>query len=527
MKKIFGVFISAMLVLFTVSCGSSGNSREYKEIDIVDDKYRNYYEIFVGGFYDSDDDGLGDINGVTEKLDYVKDLGFNGIWLMPITSGSSYHKYDVVDYMNVDSNFGTLNDFKNLISKAHEKKIDIILDLVVNHTSSRHPWFTEACSFIQKYGEPGGTYGDYYNFNMEGGKGYTKVANSLFYYESQFDSGMPDLNLDSVKVRQEIKNIIKFWLDLGCDGFRLDAVTSYYTGDIDKNVEFLSWLNTTTKEIKEDAYIVGEAWVNSDQQIRQYYNSGCDSFFQFTLSSGEGGIAKVLSDSNTTRGKTFNSLMRQIDNTYNTGILAPFLSNHDMNRIVNFVGSSNFAKVKFVEGVLALFKGNPFVYYGEEIGMVSQASDPNRRLPIKWSSTDTKGTVTTLPPGATITSNSYKFGSVEDNLKNPDSILNYYKYANYIRNANPELSRGTAKFYDKYTTENPNVSVFQKTWNGKTITIVVNFSEEESIKVTLDKSELGYTSMTHYLCATLKDTVKFNDSKNEVSLAPYSIAIFR
>ena len=527
MKKIFGLFISAMLVLLMVSCGSEKGTREYKDITMVDDNNRNYYEIFVGSFYDSDSDGLGDINGVTTKLDYIKDLGFNGIWLMPITTGASYHKYDVVDYMNVDSNFGTLDDFKNLLAKAHEKGIDIIIDLVVNHTSSRHPWFTEACSFIQRYGEPGGTYGKYYNFKQEASTGYSKVTGTSFYYECRFDGGMPDLNLDSEKVRDEIKNIMKFWLDLGCDGFRLDAVTSYYTGDINKNIEFLSWLNTEAKTIKKDAYIVGEAWVNNDNEIRQYYNSNIDSFFQFTLSSGEGGVAKVVSDSNTQRGKTFNSLMKQIDNTYNIGILAPFLSNHDMNRIVNFVGSSNFAKVKFVQGVLSLFKGNPFVYYGEEIGMVSQASDPNRRLPIRWSSTDKTGTVTTLPTGGSISSNTYKFGSVEDNLKDPDSILNYYKYSNYIRNANPEISRSNAKFFESYTTENVNISVFQKTWNGKTITIVVNFNEENSQTVKLDKSELGFTEMTHYLCATVTDIVKYNDSKSEVTLAPYSIAVFR
>lgn len=529
MKKIFGIFFSMMLIILVASCssGSGSYTREYKDITIVDDKNRNYYEIFVASFYDSDGDGLGDINGVTEKLDYIKDLGFNGIWLMPITAGYSYHKYDVINYMAVDPSFGTLDDFKNLVTKAHEKGIDIIIDLVLNHTSSHHPWFTEAIEFIKRYGEPGGNYGDYYNFSMTATtKDYYQIAGTQFYYEGQFWSEMPDLNLDCAKVREEIANIVEFWLDAGCDGFRLDAVTYFYNNDVTKNNEFLSWLNNTAKAIKEDVYFVGEAWINSDTSIRQYYNSGIDSFFTFTLSQGEGGIAKVLSDSNTSRGTSFASLLKQIDNTYNIGILAPFLSNHDTNRIVNFVGSSNPAKIRFAHGILSLFKGNTFVYYGEEIGMVSQATDPNRRLPLKWSSTDTKGTVTKLPAGGSITANTYKFGTVEDNLNDQESILNYYKYANYIRNANPEISRGSTKMFDSYSKDNKNVCVFQRTWNGKTITIVVNLAEEETAELKLDKASLGFTEMTHFLTTSLEQQVKF-DGKETVTLPPYSIAIFR
>ncbi len=527
MKKILCIFLASFICLFSVSCSNNTTTREYKDIEIVDDKYRNYYEIFVWSFYDSNGDGIGDINGVTEKLDYIKDLGFNGIWLMPITSGYSYHKYDVTDYYNVDANYGTLDDFKTLITNAHEKNIDVIIDLVINHTSSHHSWFTEATDFIKKYGEPGGTYGNYFNFDTEAKSGYSKITGTNYYYEAQFWSEMPDLNLDNENVKNEISNIMEFWLDLGCDGFRLDAVTSYYTNNVEKNVEFLSWLNTKAKSIKEDCYIVGEAWINSDTGIRQYYNSGIDSFFTFTLSSGEGNIASTVKDNNKKRGESLNTLLKNLDTIYDIGILAPFLSNHDMNRITNFVGSANFTKIKFVQGLLSLMKGNTFVYYGEEIGMVSSNTDPNRRLPIRWSISDSKGKVTKLPDGGSISSNTYKFGSVEDNCADEDSILNYYKYSNYLRNANPEIARGSTTIFNSYTTTNPNVSVFQRSWNGNKITIVVNLSGEETYDVELNKDELGYSGMTHYLCSTVTDRVTFNENKNIVSLPPYSISIFR
>ena len=527
MKKIISFLLICFISLFFISCTDNSNPRETKEIEIVDDKYRNYYEIFVHSFYDSNKDGIGDLNGVTQKLDYVKDMGFNGIWLMPITKGQSYHKYDVLDYYNVDPSFGTLADFSNLITEAHKRGIDVILDLVVNHTSSKHEWFTNAANFIKRYGEPGGDFGDYFNFTTQGKTGFSMLAGTSYYYEAQFWSEMPDLNLDNEKVRAEIAKIMKYWLELGCDGFRLDAVTSYYTNEVDKNVEFLSWLNTEAKKVKEDAYIVGEAWINSDISIRRYYDSGIDSFFQFTLSQGEGSLAQIVRDNNRNRGESLTTLFKSLDRIYNTGILAPFLSNHDTNRITNFIGSANFAKLKFIHGLLSLCNGNTFVYYGEEIGMVSANSDPNRRLPIRWSIDDPTGKVTVLPDGGSISSNTYKFGSVEDNIKDPDSILNYYKYANYIRNANPEIARGKTTYFDSYTQENKNIAVFQRVWNDKKITIVVNLDEEATTEVKLDKEALGFSEMTQFLCATVTNRVKFNSGSNTVSLAPYSIAIFR
>ena len=137
--------------MVTVLCaaalsGCSKSNYKYKQdLNIIDDNYRNYYEIFVYSFYDSNGDGIGDLNGVTQKLDYIQDMGFNGIWLMPVMPSTTYHKYDVKDYCAIDSQYGTIDDFKNLVDECHKRGINVVIDMVINHTSSSHQWFIKAC----------------------------------------------------------------------------------------------------------------------------------------------------------------------------------------------------------------------------------------------------------------------------------------------------------------------------------------------------------------------------------------------
>ena len=301
MKKISKI-LSLVFVLYSVfalagcltKTTTTQNKRKTEELVLSDDKYRNYYEIFVYSFYDSNGDGYGDLNGVTQKLDYVKEMGFNGIWLMPINSAVSYHGYDVTDYYSINSKFGTEEDLVNLLNAAHSKGINVIMDLVINHTSTSHEWFKEAARYIRTNGKPGGTYGNYYNFSKSSLSGYSKLPDTDYYYEAQFWSGMPDLNLDSTTVRNEIVNIMAHWLNLGVDGFRLDAVTSYYTNYTQNNVEFLDWLYKEAKKIKPSVYMVGEAWLNLDTQVRKYYDSGVDSFFLFPSAQASGATVKSL-----------------------------------------------------------------------------------------------------------------------------------------------------------------------------------------------------------------------------------------
>ena len=530
MKKIISsiLIVSVFLsTLFFSSCKNDTNKDENEDTDkvalnIIDDNYRNWYEIFVYSFYDTNNDGIGDLNGVTAKLDYIKEMGFNGIWLMPIHPSPTYHKYDVTDYYAIHPDYGTLDDFKRLVDEAHERGIKVIIDLVVNHTSDGHPWFKEACGYISKNGAPGGEYGDYYNFRITDNNAYHKVGGTKYSYEGQFWSGMPDLNLDSENVRNEIVNIMDFWLtDYNVDGFRLDAVTSYYTGNLQGNIDFLSWLNTEAKRIKPEAYIVGEAWVSSDYTIDRYYESGCDSFFLFTGSQAGGTIATAVKQSS---GKSLGNLFMELQSTYGDAILAPFLGNHDTMRPGSFMpGEDN---VKMAAGVLAMMNGGTFVYYGEEIGMISKGgnnSDPAKRIAMKWQAKNIYEGHCYLPPENTpVDETSYYYPSVQEQMEDTDSILNYYKEAMELRNRFPSIARGTVTYYPEG--QNNYICVITKEYNGEKITIVFNMDTFEQT-VTLDKDTLGFTELVGELYAAGGE-FSFDES-GALIMPPQSIAIFK
>ena len=526
------LFVLAILAVFTSCSKAQGKTASSaKEAGPVDDACRNYYEIYVGSFFDTDNDGIGDLNGVTAKLDYIKDMGFNGIWLMPVTKGTSYHKYDVEDYYDVDPQFGNLDDMKKLVSEAHARGIDIIIDLVVNHSSSSHPWFKAACEYLVSHGQPGGPYGEYYNFSQTQKQGYQRVPSSAWYYECQFTGTMPDLNLDSPALRSEVESIMRFWLsDVDVDGFRLDAVTSFYTNSTQKSIEFLSFLNRTAKAIKSDCYIVGEAWLGNNAAVREYYASGIDSFFCFPLAMGTGRVADVLKDIRSTPGKTLGELMTELDQVYDTGILAPFLSNHDTARIASFTGRSQTDKIKMSQGILSLMSGSLFVYYGEEIGMISTSdgADTYKRIAMKWSDKSVyEGWCYTTPQGIPVTKDNYYYPGVETQESDPSSILNYYKASLALRNANPEIARGEIRILDQYYSQSGYVCVMQRTWNGKTVTIAVNLDREWAHDITLEES-LGKLSLSGQLCASSSaETVNYDTKSFKLHLPPYSIAVLR
>ena len=495
---------------------------ETVELNIIDDNYRNWYEIFVYSFYDTDNDGIGDFNGVTEKLDYIKEMGFNGIWLMPIHPSPTYHKYDVTDYYAVHKDYGTLEDFRRLVEEAHKRDIKIILDLVVNHTSDSHPWFREACDYIRKNGAPGGEYGDFYNFKTTSGGAYHSVQGTKYSYEGQFWSGMPDLNLDSENVREEIKRIMKYWLeDYDVDGFRLDAVTSYYTGNIPKNIDFLSWINTEAKKIKSDAYIVGEAWVTDDYTIDRYYESGCDSFFLFTGSQAGGSIAMAVKQGS---GKSVGMLMEKLQETYGDVILAPFLGNHDTMRPGSFM--PGIENVKMAAGVLSMMNGGIYVYYGEEIGMISKGgnnSDPAKRIAMKWEKKNIYEGHCYLPPENTpVDETSYYYPSVAEQMADPNSILNYYKKAMELRNRFPSIARGEVTYYSEG--QNNYICVITKEYEGEKITIVFNMDTFEQ-SVELDMAKLEFSELVGELYASGGE-FSF-DGSGTLIMPPQSIAIFK
>ncbi len=525
MKKRISCFLLALcLCLLCALPGcTADDGRPHPEKNVVEDNYRNWYEVFVYSFYDTNNDGIGDLNGVTEKLDYIQEMGFNGIWLMPIHPSPTYHKYDVNDYYAIDPDYGTLEDLDRLVTEAHKRGIKVILDLVVNHSSSDNPWFQEACSYIRANGEPGGEYGEYYNFHKGSQGGDSPVEGTEYYYEARFWSGMPDLNLDSQKVRDTIVDIMDYWLvEHDVDGFRLDAVTSYYTGQVDKSVEFLNWLNTEAKKLKSDCYIVGEAWESSDYQINRYYESGVDSFFLFTGAMASGTISAAVRQQS---GAAVGKLMVNLQETYTQGILAPFLANHDNMRPGSFLpGEEN---VKMAAGVLSMMNGSIFVYYGEEIGMISKNgnnSDPAKRIAMKWQAKNIyEGCCYKPPEGTQVDETSYYYPSVEEQQADPNSILNYYKQAMYLRNCFPAIARGEVEYFPDG--QNNYICVLRKTWNEESVVIVMNLDSFDQT-VTLDLQELGISKLAGDLLMDTEQLIEF-DGEGTVKMPPYSIAIFQ
>lgn len=455
--------IAALFAAFLLPLSLSGCDRELKE-RIVDDKYDNYYEIFVYSFCDSDGNGVGDLNGVTEKLSYVRDMGYTGIWLMPISPSPSYHKYDVTDYMAIDPLYGDMEAFEALVESAHELDIKVMIDLVVNHTSSQHPWFQQALS-AAKQGRTDDPYYSYYHFSTTPQAGYAQSGD--VYYEARFYDGMPDLNLDSEAVRGEISDILRFWLDKGVDGFRLDACTSYYTGDNEKSAAFAGWLQAEAEKYEPDCYIVGEVWSNS-AVIETFYRGGADSFFYFPASQASGYVNQTLISS--TPADYFFSALEEMAKVSAEGIAVPFLGNHDTGRIAGVVGRKE-DRVKFAYGLAGMLSGNLFTYYGDEIGMVGAATDPDKRIGMLW---DNDQEFRIYPPGTT--TREYEFDGVRQQQEDEGSILNYYKKCNLLRNAFPSIMRGET---ERIPYDAEDILIMKKTWQGESVCIVINFSQEE------------------------------------------------
>ncbi len=529
MKKIQLILLSTLLLFSCQSLKTESviSLQNIPSVTPLDDEYRCWYEIFVWSFFDTDNNGIGDLNGVTEKLDYISSLGFNGIWLMPVMKGTSYHKYDVEDYYAVDPDYGTMEDFEHLIEEAHKRNIKVIIDLVVNHSSSENPWFKEACSYLSDHGDVGGEYGSYYNFSRKNDSDWYPVSGADgWYYECQFTSTMPDFNLDSDDLRFEIISIMKFWLDKGVDGFRLDATTSYYTYSKEKSIAFLSWLNEEAKKIKSDVYLVGEAWLGSDRAVREYYSSGVDSFFIFPVATASGQVYDTLKELRTDNGKALGDMLLNAQTVYDCGIYAPFLSNHDTARIASFIGRSQKDKIKMAQGILSLMRGSIFVYYGEEIGMISTSdgSDPYKRIAMKWSEKRVyEGWCYTSPGGITVTDDNYKYPSVEVEEEDPDSILSYYRASLAIRNANPEIARGVLTVEDEHYDESRYCTVLRWDWNGNTVYAAVNLDREYEHTLTLSIPE---AVMTAYLTTSTQDTVSYEEKSGKLVLPPYSYVVF-
>lgn len=505
MKKLIALFLTLLMLPLAASAEDAA----------LPDSF-NWYEIFVRSYQDSDGDGIGDLNGIRQRLDYIADMGYTGLWLMPIMPSPSYHKYDVTDYMAIDEEYGTMDDFRALVAECHALGIRIIIDLPLNHTSTRHPWFLSAVESIQKrkYDSP---YIDYYCFTETPGSKYVQISGSSWYYEEQFAGGnMPDLNLDSEAVRAEIRGIVNFWLtDVGVDGFRLDAVTSYYAQDTERNVAFLDALKAMCEEAKPGAYLVGEAWVGQTA-LADYWQSTVDSFFLFPSAQAEGFIVKALLGRSADATKFVTGLETALSLLPEGRTLAPFLCNHDTGRTIGLLQARKLPeRAKFAQGVLGMMPGNVFTYYGDEIGMVGAGDDPNKRLAMYWND----GDMTQQPPG--VTSLEYAYPCADDQLTDPDSLLNYCRAVNHARLATPLIARGenTTLYYDK------NVVLMQRTLDGERCFIAMNFSRSDA--QTVEIAATGLTLVTDLEVADDQATLAEADGMTAVTLPPYGIAVLQ
>ncbi len=497
-------FITACALALSM-CGCMAGGGEFKSsfkeigqqgLNIPNDNYRTYYEVFVYSFCDSDGNGVGDLKGLTDRLDYIADMGFNGIWLMPIFPSPTYHKYDTTDYMAIDEQYGSIEDFDAMIEKAHSLGINVIIDVAINHTSSQHKWFTEATKYLRslKEGEEPDQnecpYVGYYHFSNEsGGKSWYRVSGVDWFYEGSFWDQMPDLDLSNEKLWEELTAMCDFWIDHGVDGFRMDAPLHYEENDNEFNKSVLNRLYDYCVSKKPDFYMVSEVW-SGETTIADYYASKTPSMFNFDIAQAEGKLIRAGNGKYSAEKLVGEMIKYQEDfgAEYSDYIDAPFLTNHDMPRAANALNNNEEA-LKRAAGLLLSSSGSPFVYYGEEIGMCSKGTkDENKRLPLVWSSEKEAEGTTRKPSGADMGIIS-AFPGVMEQMKDDDSLLNYYRRAIRLRNENPELARGYITVVNELT--DGDTAVIVKAWNDDVIAVVYNTSDEE-ISVDLSKAGIMY-----------------------------------
>lgn len=489
------------------------------------------YQIYPRSFKDSNGDGIGDINGIREKLDYLKELGIDVIWLSPVyKSPNDDNGYDISDYCDIMDEFGTMDDMEKLLKEANEKGIKILMDLVVNHTSDEHKWFIEAKKSKDN------KFRDYYIWrdpvnghepnnlgSCFSGSAWQYDESTDQYYLHLFSKKQPDLNWENENVRNEVYKMMNFWIDKGIGGFRMDVIDligkvpdEMITGNGPKLHDYLQEMNKAALE-GHDLLTVGETWGATPEIAKLYSNpkrKELSMVFQFEhigLDQIEGkekwdvkpldllDLKKVLSKWQTElEGEGWNSL---------------FWNNHDLPRIVSRWGNDREYRVesaKMLATLLHGMKGTPYIYQGEELGMtnvrfedINEYNDietlnmykdriskgyshdeimasiyakgrDNARTPMQWDSTENAG-FTTGKPWLKVNKN-YKFINAEDCLQDKDSIFYHYKKLINIRKHNDTIIYGN---YKLLLPEDKNVFAYSRELNGDKIVVVCNFYNKE------------------------------------------------
>ena len=411
---------------------------------------RIVYEIFVRSFQDSAtgslaNDGIGDIPGLISKLDYLNDgnprtssdLGVSAIWLMPIHPSPSYHGYDITDYKAINPEYGTIEDFKTLVAECRKRGIEVMIDLVINHTSDKHPWFIEAMN-------PESPMRDRYIWSATD-PGWKGPWNQIVWHKrgdqwlyGLFYHAMPDLNFRNDDVTREVRDIVNFWtMDIGVTGLRLDAIRHLIEeGQVQENtLSTLKWLGEFQSHIRRatpQVFTIGEVWSPSKDSAR-YVPAAMDATFDFELATAMMNAAKS-GDATGLRTKE-----REVIGLYPSGGYGRFLTNHDQNRVMSELNGDE-GKARAAAALLLTGPGVPFVYYGEEIGMKGAKPDELIRTPMQWEGVEGGGFTLGKPwqPFASDASTR----SVRAMDHSSDSLISLYRELVSLRNKFKSLSRG-------------------------------------------------------------------------------------
>lgn len=444
-----------------------------------------FYEIFVGSFSDSDGDGIGDLRGIINRLDYLNDgdpdsglsLGVDGLWLTPIFPSSSYHKYDVEDYYSVDPAFGTVEDLKELVTLCHERGMKVILDLPINHASSRGDWYRFFYNARLMHNSKN-AYFDFFSTIPAGspnppGRKFIPVRNLDVLVEANFSDDMPELNFDNEAVRQAVLDVARFWLEAGVDGFRFDAAKYIYYGDHEQSVAFWDWYVGELKKIRSDLYVVAEVW--DGEGVTDRYTPVMNTF-NFAVSQQSGLIAETAKHGDVNRFTAY--IQRTVDrlkdlNPDAMNIL--FIANHDTDRCAGYLTVAS-GSMQMAANLYLLSPGSPFIYYGEEIGLRGSRgganTDANRRLAMLWGDGDTVAD----PVGTTYLAKNQTPYSVRDLLGRSESIYTYYKRLLMIRRAYPEIAAGD---YRALALQNTKVGGFVSTLEGSSVAVLHNTTNRD------------------------------------------------
>lgn len=510
-----------------------------KNIDKKWWKEATVYQIYPRSFKDSDGDGVGDLKGIISKLDYIKSLGIDAVWLNPIyTSPNDDNGYDISDYREIMKDFGTMEDFDLLLKEMHKRDIKLIMDLVVNHSSDEHEWFKQSRSSRDN------KYRDYYHWwPAEKGKptyrwSFFDVNSEAWKYDAQtdayylhyFSQKQPDLNWENPKVRQEVYDIMRFWLNKGIDGFRMDAF-QFASKDTtwpelpkgyEKNIikyygvgpHLHEYLQEMNREVfsKYDIMTVSEGAGSSPEDAIQFVDPDrkeLDMAYHFESVD----IGNHVKDFGLAKYK---QIFSRYDETFKEkGWLSIFLANHDQPRMVSKFGNDTAEFRELSSKMLSTFvmtmRGTPYYYYGDELGMVNirfndindyndvetrnkytqiknaggdldaymenrkQTSRENGRTPFQWDTTENAG-FTTGKPWLKVNSN-HNIINAEAQEKDPNSVLNYFRQLVQLRKQDLTLVYGAYTLLDK---DNPDVFAYTRELDGKKLLILLNFSEKNT-----------------------------------------------